>query len=308
MNDNFKEQKDFLLSIKHEISLLHQQIDYLIRNEKALGLLDLDVMMNRTHKIYDLMCGVEVGSGECGIMNAECGIEEEKVEEKVEQKVEQEEAKVEVKEEVKVEEKEEVKEDDEEIDNAIGDALLSAFLDFKKDSEEEKPKEVPVEEPNYGFVFAFNPEEVPSEQSHEEEKQPKQEDEKTTLMKKDTLTIVPIESVVQIDDEEITNEVIQAPATIGEKLQQEEDHSLAAKLQHVTDLRAAIGMNDKYLFVNELFGGNKDKYNKTLENLNDLKTLNGALIYMNELRIELQWNSSNEAYQKLLHLVHRKFD
>ena len=51
-----------------------------------------------------------------------------------------------------------------------------------------------------------------------------------------------------------------------------------------------------------------EKYNRSIENLNDLKTLNGALIYLNELRIELQWNSSNEAYKKLLELVHRKFE
>jgi hypothetical protein len=29
---------------------------------------------------------------------------------------------------------------------------------------------------------------------------------------------------------------------------------------------------------------------------------------MNELRIELQWNSNNEAYKKLLELVHRKYE
>ena len=60
MDDKFNGQKDILIAIKKEISLLHQQVDYLIRNEKPLELLDLDVMMNRTHTIYDLMCGVEV--------------------------------------------------------------------------------------------------------------------------------------------------------------------------------------------------------------------------------------------------------
>ena len=41
---------------------------------------------------------------------------------------------------------------------------------------------------------------------------------------------------------------------------------------------------------------------------NDLKTLNGAMIYLNELKIELLWNSSNEAYKKLKDLVSRKFE
>ena len=51
-----------------------------------------------------------------------------------------------------------------------------------------------------------------------------------------------------------------------------------------------------------------ERYNRSIDNLNDVKTINGALIYLNELRIELQWNSSNEAYRKLSNLISRKFD
>ena len=58
MKDKFQEQKDMLTSLKHEISLLQQQIDFLLRNGRALGLLDLDVMMNRTHTIYDQLCSI----------------------------------------------------------------------------------------------------------------------------------------------------------------------------------------------------------------------------------------------------------
>ena len=68
MNEKFEhdsvldaEQKEKLVSIKHEISLLYQQVNYLLRNEKALGILDLDVLMNRTHTLYDLLCSVNLG-------------------------------------------------------------------------------------------------------------------------------------------------------------------------------------------------------------------------------------------------------
>ena len=61
MNDNFSEQKEKLVALSHEISLLRQQVSYLLRNEKALGLLDLDVLMNRTHAIYDMLCAIQVG-------------------------------------------------------------------------------------------------------------------------------------------------------------------------------------------------------------------------------------------------------
>ena len=61
MNDTFDDQKEKLLAIKQEISLLHQQVNYLIRNEKALELLDLDVLMNRTHTLYDMLCSINIG-------------------------------------------------------------------------------------------------------------------------------------------------------------------------------------------------------------------------------------------------------
>ena len=98
--------------------------------------------------------------------------------------------------------------------------------------------------------------------------------------------------------------------TTGDEIEMTIPQSLADKYQHdsLNDLRSAIGINDKFLLVNELFGGSMEKYNKSIDNLNDLKTLNGALVYMNELRVELQWNSNNEAYKRLLELVHRKFE
>ena len=62
MNDIFTDQKEKLVSILNEINLLRQQVNYLLRNEKALGLLDLDVLMNRTHTIYDQLCAIDLGS------------------------------------------------------------------------------------------------------------------------------------------------------------------------------------------------------------------------------------------------------
>ena len=63
MNDRFESQKEQLVSIKHEISLLYQQINYLIRNEKPIELLDLDVLMNRTHSLYSQLCAINLGEG-----------------------------------------------------------------------------------------------------------------------------------------------------------------------------------------------------------------------------------------------------
>lgn len=295
MSDKFSKQKDTLLSIKHEISLLHQQVDYLLRNEKELGLLDLDVMMNRTHTIYDQMCSIDLGNepeemefNEEEILGALCHHEEDTSEPTQEEEpLEEEEPPVIEEEEMAVEE-----ETTEEIAEENEDAY------FEEEVEEEEVEEVEEvvkpEEPHaaddLGFILNFEPatEEPSSVYTTGDE----------------------IEMTIPTPTADENDYELDSPETLGDKLQQEEDHSLAAKLQHesLNDLRTAIGINDKFLFVNELFGGSMEKYNKSIDNLNDLKTLNGALIYMNELRIELQWNSNNEAYKKLLELVHRKFE
>ena len=99
------------------------------------------------------------------------------------------------------------------------------------------------------------------------------------------------------------------PHTLGDKLEAAEDTSLAARLQRkpVADLAAAIGINDKFLLLNELFGGSMEKYNKSIRALNNFSTLLGAKTYMSELQIEFQWDCESDAYKKLDNLVERRF-
>ncbi|MBR4155984.1 MAG: hypothetical protein IKU01_04705, partial [Bacteroidales bacterium] len=97
--------------------------------------------------------------------------------------------------------------------------------------------------------------------------------------------------------------------TLGDKLESVEDRSLAARLQRkpVTDLMNAIGINDKFLLLNELFAGSMEKYNKSIRALNSFSTLLGAKTYMSELQIEFQWDCESDAYKKLDSLVERRF-
>ena len=97
--------------------------------------------------------------------------------------------------------------------------------------------------------------------------------------------------------------------TIGDILEKTEDNSLAARLQRkpVSDLISAIGINDKFLFLNELFNGSMEKYNKSIRSLNSFSTLLGAKTYMSELQIEFQWDCNSDAYKKLNDLIERRF-
>ena len=400
MNDNFENQKEKLLSIKQEISLLQQQINYLLRNEKPLGLLDLDVLMNRTHTVYDLLCSINLGETEndedldidpeafsslfAPMMQGNDDEVEVKApkQEEPEEPVVTEENTMEEPQATTPEEVVQVETVEETVEEEKVEEETNTIEEDPKESEVSQPAEVNDSNPepeektegdDFGLFFRFEdmpvheeekPEEATSieeasdaevttsvEQStdvedrvvHFVEEVPEEEIPERDLVDGENLVrdnpyempemehenkdaaygtgmgswdMKPeeiehsepseYEDVFKRDDTEFemaTNE------TLGERMMGE-DHSLAAKLQQAPgrDLKSVIGINDKFLFVNELFGGSMEKYNKSIENLNDLKTLNGAMIYLNELKIELQWNSSNEAYLKLKELVSRKFE
>jgi hypothetical protein len=78
--------------------------------------------------------------------------------------------------------------------------------------------------------------------------------------------------------------------------------------QPIQDLRAAIGINDKFLLINELFSGSLEAYNKMLDELNEFKSFNGASTYLIELKVEKQWDSKLPSWKKLVQLLERKFN
>lgn len=382
MNDIFDCQKEKLLAIKHEISLLHQQINYLLRNEKALGLLDLDVLMNRTHTIYDQLCAIQIGDEATEDdfdldPDAIAGLFGVTPEEKEETEENASETEQEQEFEPEPEPEEEPVVEPEPIPEPVVEEPIEEKPVIEEPVKAADIQEQPVAEPKpagdeFGFFFSFEEvgegdgepadgpveidgklvhtlAEVPEEDIPERDRvsgdelvtdnpleMPKMEDEIPARVEPEPEPEVEPEPMPEPEPEhepepepepEPTPEApasdslsdyfgnddagfeLSTPETLGERMMHE-DHSLAAKLQQhpVRDLREVIGINDKFLFVNELFGGSMEKYNKSIENLNDLKTLNGAMIYLNELKIELQWNSSNEAYQKLAELVRRKFE
>ena len=323
MNDNFNEQKDILLSIKHEINLLHQQVDFLLRNEKAVGLLDLDVMMNRTHTIYDKMCSIDLGGSpeaidEESLINSFVMATEEPMAEEEPAEEDPAEEVPEPEEEPEPEPEEEV-EDLRHCEGGTTEAIHTyenmpsgqqvdcrAPLRSARNDEEETPieeEEDTLVEENEDAYFEEEVEDV------EEEKPIEEKPAEVPHNNVDDLGFI-LNFEPSDEDEAPVEEENSSVYTTGDEIEMTIPQSLADKYQHdsLNDLRSAIGINDKFLLVNELFGGSMEKYNKSIDNLNDLKTLNGALVYMNELRVELQWNSNNEAYKRLLELVHRKFE
>jgi hypothetical protein len=85
---------------------------------------------------------------------------------------------------------------------------------------------------------------------------------------------------------------------------------VASTLQEtpIRDLKKAIGLNDRFLFVNELFRGDENMYERSL------KTINAFTIYpeaeywiQRELKVKLGWTEDNEAVKIFDQLIRRRF-
>lgn len=107
------------------------------------------------------------------------------------------------------------------------------------------------------------------------------------------------------------NEVIaENKPSLNDRLKREKVE-LATKLNEsvsVRDLAKAIGINDKFLFINELFRGDRNMYERSIKTINDCSDSNEAAYWMErELKIKLGWQDDNDAVQQFYQLVKKRF-
>ena len=73
----------------------------------------------------------------------------------------------------------------------------------------------------------------------------------------------------------------------------------------VTDLRRAVGLNDKFLLIRDLFGGNGSLYEITIRKLNEFDNFDDCMIYIAE---HFAWNPNSDGAKLMLELLERKFE
>lgn len=84
------------------------------------------------------------------------------------------------------------------------------------------------------------------------------------------------------------------------------DNSLSATIANkkISDIKQAISIGDRFRFQRELFKGNGEEMNKTLNYINQLATLDEVLSF---LKSKYGWEETNEAAEDFYQIVRRKF-
>lgn len=76
----------------------------------------------------------------------------------------------------------------------------------------------------------------------------------------------------------------------------------------VKDLRKAIGINDRFHFVNELFRGDESMYERSIKTINSFNIYAEAEYWINrELKVKLAWDDKKETVKEFYKLVKRRF-
>lgn len=89
--------------------------------------------------------------------------------------------------------------------------------------------------------------------------------------------------------------------TLADKLV--DDSQPTPAMSRITDLRKAIGINDKFLMVRDLFDGDVARYEDTIDTLNEFDDLDDCMIYIIE---NFAWNPDLEGAKLLVSLIERK--
>lgn len=120
----------------------------------------------------------------------------------------------------------------------------------------------------------------------------------------------PEELELAVPEAKITSDLFSGTATIAESFQKGEDKSIAANMIHqpVRDLKMAIGINDKFLFINELFGGSPSDYNEAIEKLNLAEGWTEAINTLADYEAQHKWDGHSETSNRLKLLIEKKFN
>ena len=178
----------------------------------------------------------------------------------------------------------------------------------KEPKEKEEEKKPLKKEPKQVEVVSVEPEVVTTEEGEEEKEVEEEKPEAKEEESKDSHS-----SVLSYLHHNIMREGEEKPKPqVGSTLDlfAEKTPSIAERFESRTrsDLRTAIGVSEKFMFINDLFSGNLKEYTDFINKLNDLTTWDMSKLVIEETRQKKKWAAASLAYTTLQDLIHKRFE
>lgn len=196
--------------------------------------------------------------------------------------------------------------------------------------EQETPNEEQIREPEEKTVEVLHVDEAELEAELDEIKRNAQAKNNMGVQNKPALLFDPVEDIpTLIHQQAITKPAPETtphaapikPAEIHELISREQTASLNEKLKQtkielgdslhevpIKDLKKGVGVNDRYLFINELFRGDEVMYERSIKTINSFSIYPEAEYWIKrELKLKLAWDDKNHVVKQFDQLIRRRF-
>jgi hypothetical protein len=113
----------------------------------------------------------------------------------------------------------------------------------------------------------------------------------------------------EIESTQHAEPLIETGTSVNDRIA-DEDNSLASKLAHspISDLRSAFGLNERFFYANELFGGDGKEFVRALNELNHLESYEDAKRLVDSRYVKLfSWNEGDENVTAFMEIVERRY-
>jgi len=121
-----------------------------------------------------------------------------------------------------------------------------------------------------------------------------------------------VASIMEIDETPAI-EIVEAPVVEISQVNLAETKEVKEVKDHlvmepIKDLRSAIGINDKFQFIQELFGGDEKSFEVGIKTINAFKIFPEAQFYIKrELREKNNWDDESNVVKQFNQLIKRRF-
>ena len=110
-------------------------------------------------------------------------------------------------------------------------------------------------------------------------------------------------AAAQADGSQVLGDVIGAgTTTLAEAVAASQPTVQTVQNDRVNSLRNSIGINDRFIMIRDLFGGDGAAFDRAMDELDAFEDFNECLVYMSEYR----WNPNSDGARMLMDLITRK--
>ncbi len=114
----------------------------------------------------------------------------------------------------------------------------------------------------------------------------------------------PVAAAKDAGKDQILSDRFKGRATLHESLHQSLSKDTLSQAKPVSNLLSAIGINDRFTFIRELFNNDAKAFEATMDILNESASFNDAYNYMIQYH---DWDMDSDAVQLLLEIIRRKY-